>query len=92
MPPCSGLPVDIQVGPNRLDKRCQSPTRADLYAISAFGLHTAGRSSSALTGPHSASEFVSAGDLPLRQRAIIWHSMVRHLSSPCSLQERRSAA
>jgi len=41
-----------------------------LYAISAFGLYTVDRSSAALTGPYSASEFLSAGDLPARQRAV----------------------
>src|SRR6516165_2243057 len=64
------LPVDVQVGPNRFDKRCQSSTRDDLCAVSAFGLHTVGRSSAALTGLYSASEFLSAGDLPPRQRAV----------------------
>src|SRR5262249_30623566 len=64
------LPVDVQVGPNRFDKRCLSSTRADLCAISAFGLYAARRSSAALTGPYSASEFLFAGDLPPRQRAV----------------------
>jgi hypothetical protein len=69
-PVAMGLPVYVQVGPDRFDKSCLSSTRADLYAISASGLYTVGRSSAALTGPNSASELLSAGDLRPRQRAV----------------------
>jgi hypothetical protein len=41
-----------------------------LCAISAFGLYMAGRSSAAFTGLYSGIEFLSAGDLPPRQRAV----------------------
>jgi hypothetical protein len=33
-------------------------------------MYTAGRSSAALTGPYSAREFLFAGDLPPRGRAV----------------------
>jgi len=82
------LPVDVQVRPNRFDKRCLSSTRADLCAISAFGLYTTGRSSAALTSPYSASEFLLAGDLPPRQRKVFWHSMARHFWSPLFVDQR----
>jgi hypothetical protein len=85
------LPVEVQVGPNRFDKRCLSSTRADLCAISALGLYTTGRSPAALTGPYSASEVRSAGDLPPRQRAVFWHSMARHFSSPLFVDAERAA-